>query len=34
MATSTPLYVPTGCADAYRAAEGWKDFTNINEMEF
>ena len=29
-----PLYVPIGSADAYRAAEYWKRFTNINEMEF
>lgn len=29
-----PLYVPIGSADAYRAADGWKDFININEMEF
>lgn len=29
--TSKPLYVPVGCADAYRAADVWKEFTNINE---
>ena len=34
VAISTPVYVPTGCADAYRAAENWNKFTNINEMEF
>ncbi len=28
------LYVPTGCAKDYRAAESWNCFTNINEMEF
>lgn len=26
------LYVPQGCADAYRAAEGWKDFQDIREQ--
>ena len=34
VATSTLLYVPIGCAGAYRAAEYWNKFTNINEMEF
>ena len=34
VATSTPLYVPIGCADAYRAAQYWREFKNINEMEF
>lgn len=30
------LYVPTGCAEAYRTAEGWKDYTfkDIIETEF
>ena len=30
------LYVPTGCAEAYRTAEGWKDITfkDIIETEF
>ena len=26
------LYVPYGCADAYNAADGWKDFGTIKEM--
>ena len=26
---SIPLYVPAGSVDAYKAAEGWKDFENI-----
>ena len=34
VSTTLPLYVPTGSADAYRTAEEWKRFTNINEMEF
>ncbi len=29
---NTILYVPAGCVDAYRAAEGWGEFTNIVEM--
>lgn len=28
------LYVPVGTAEAYKAAEGWKDFWHIIEMEF
>lgn len=28
------LYVPTGMADRYRAAEGWKNFLVIKEMDF
>ena len=31
--TST-LYVPVGTAEAYKAADGWKEFKNIIEMEF
>lgn len=27
------LYVPEGCVEAYRAAEGWNEFTHILEME-
>lgn len=26
------LYVPKGCVEKYRAAEGWKEFVNIVEM--
>ena len=26
---SIPVYVPCGCVKAYKAASGWKDFTNI-----
>lgn len=29
--TEGTLHVPAGCAEAYRAAEGWKLFTNIVE---
>jgi len=29
---SFPLYVPFGCAEAYRNADTWKDFTNIIEL--
>ena len=28
---SIPVYVPCGCVEAYKAANGWKDFTNIQE---
>ena len=27
------LYVPEGCADKYREADGWKEFKNIVEMK-
>ena len=27
-----PIYVPTGCVDAYRNAPGWDEFPNIVEM--
>ena len=27
------LYVPTGCVDAYRTSEGWKNFKEIKEIE-
>jgi hypothetical protein len=27
------LYVPKNCGDKYRAAEGWREFQNIVEME-
>ena len=30
--TKCILYVPTGSKDAYQAADGWKDFTNIVEF--
>ena len=26
---SIPVYIPCGCIDAYKAASGWEDFTNI-----
>ena len=28
---SIPIYVPCGCVEAYKAASGWSDFTNIQE---
>ena len=28
---SIPVYVPCGCVEAYKAASGWEDFTNIQE---
>ena len=28
---SIPVYVPCGCVEAYKTANGWKDFTNIQE---
>ena len=28
---SIPVYVPCGCVEAYKAANGWKNFTNIQE---
>ena len=31
VSTSTPVYVPCRCVEAYKAANGWKDFTNIQE---
>lgn len=30
--TSIPLYVPYGSIDAYKAADQWKDFTNIQAI--
>ena len=27
------LYVPAGSESNYRAAEGWKDFVNIKEIQ-
>ncbi|MBO5673007.1 MAG: leucine-rich repeat domain-containing protein [Paludibacteraceae bacterium] len=29
ISTSIPVYVPCGCVEAYKAASGWKNFTNI-----
>ena len=29
---SIPVYVPCGCVEAYKAANGWEDFTNIQEL--
>ena len=31
ISTSIPVYVPCGCVEAYKAASGWEDFTNIQE---
>jgi hypothetical protein len=31
VSTSIPVHVPCGCVDAYKAASGWSDFTNIQE---
>ena len=31
---SIPVYIPTGCKTAYAEADGWKEFTNIIEMNF
>ena len=31
---SAVLYVPTGCKEAYAAANGWKEFTTIEETQF
>ena len=28
------LWVPKGCANAYKEADGWKDFQNIRELAF
>lgn len=28
------LYVPTGCKSAYEAVDPWRNFWNIEEMEF
>lgn len=32
-ASNATLYVPSGCAEAYKAASYWKDFSKIVEME-
>ena len=29
---NVPLYVPTGCVSSYLIADGWKQFTNIQEI--
>lgn len=31
--TNIPVYVPAGSVDAYKAADIWKDFTNIQEIQ-
>ena len=31
VSTSISVYVPCGCVEAYKAANGWEDFTNIQE---
>lgn len=28
---NVPVYVPVGCVDAYKTAQGWQNFTNIND---
>ena len=30
---SVPLKVPKGCKDAYQTAQGWKNFTNIRDVD-
>ena len=30
---SIPVYVPCGCVEAYKAASGWSNFTNIQEPQ-
>ena len=34
VSTSIPVYVPCGCVEAYKAASGWKDFTNIQVLKY
>ena len=34
VSTTATLYVPVGSKEAYANATGWKDFTNIEELEF
>ncbi|WP_304582111.1 leucine-rich repeat domain-containing protein [uncultured Alistipes sp.] len=34
VSTTATLYVPTGSKAAYAAADGWKDFTQIEETQF
>jgi hypothetical protein len=29
-----PVYVPCGCVEAYKAASGWKNFTNIQLVKY
>ena len=31
---SIPVYVPCGCVEAYKAASGWKNFTNIQLVKY
>ena len=33
VSTSIPVYVPCGSENAYKAASGWKEFTNIQEPQ-
>ena len=32
VSSSTPIYVPCGCVDAYKNADGWNSFYNIQEL--
>lgn len=32
--TNCVVWVPNGCANAYKEADGWKDFQNIRELAF
>lgn len=34
MAANIDLFVPTGCANAYKTASCWKDFKSVNEFDF
>ena len=33
VSTSIPVYVPCGCASAYKVASGWNEFTNFQEPQ-
>ena len=34
MSENIDLFVPTGCANAYKTAPCWKDFKSVNEFDF
>ena len=34
MSNNIDLFVPTGCANAYKTASCWKDFKSVNEFDF